>query len=77
MYIRAPFHCTLMKEAADVMEEAFKSIEFKKPCVDVVSNVTAKPVKRRLISKSASFISHAFRHSTPASKRFQSFWSNR
>ncbi|KAI8141607.1 acyl transferase/acyl hydrolase/lysophospholipase [Fennellomyces sp. T-0311] len=41
--VSAPFHCRLMKEAADAMEEAFKSVAFKKPCVDVISNVTAKP----------------------------------
>ncbi|KAI9488971.1 hypothetical protein BDB00DRAFT_884673 [Zychaea mexicana] len=41
--VSAPFHCSLMKEAADAMEEAFKSVTFKKPCVDVISNVTAKP----------------------------------
>lgn len=33
-----------MRPAADVMEEAIKKVEIKKPCVDVVSNVTAKPV---------------------------------
>ncbi|KAG1051340.1 hypothetical protein G6F43_006444 [Rhizopus delemar] len=41
--VSAPFHCPLMKPAADVMEEAIKKVEIKKPCVDVVSNVTAKP----------------------------------
>ncbi|KAI7852869.1 acyl transferase/acyl hydrolase/lysophospholipase [Circinella umbellata] len=41
--VSAPFHCSLMKDAADAMEEAFKTITFKKPCVDVISNVTAKP----------------------------------
>lgn len=33
-----------MRPAADVMEEAIKKVEIKKPCVDVISNVTAKPV---------------------------------
>lgn len=32
-----------MQEAADAMEEALKSVTFKKPCVDVISNVTARP----------------------------------
>ncbi|RUS22672.1 hypothetical protein BC937DRAFT_87871 [Endogone sp. FLAS-F59071] len=41
--VSAPFHCSLMKEAADVMEEAFKSIQFREPVVEVISNVTAKP----------------------------------
>lgn len=40
----APFHCELMQEAANVMEDALKSVEIKMPCVEVVSNVTAKPV---------------------------------
>jgi [acyl-carrier-protein] S-malonyltransferase len=40
----APFHCGLMKEAADVMEDALKSVKIQMPCVDVISNVTAKPV---------------------------------
>lgn len=33
-----------MQEAADVMEDALKKVEIKMPCVEVVSNVTAKPV---------------------------------
>ncbi|KAI8646941.1 hypothetical protein BD408DRAFT_335930 [Parasitella parasitica] len=41
--VSAPFHCELMQEAADVMEDALKSVEIKMPCVEVVSNVTAKP----------------------------------
>ncbi|KAG0749729.1 hypothetical protein G6F57_004315 [Rhizopus arrhizus] len=41
--VSAPFHCPLMRPAADVMEEAIKKVEIKKPCVDVISNVTAKP----------------------------------
>ncbi|EPB87175.1 hypothetical protein HMPREF1544_06000 [Mucor circinelloides 1006PhL] len=41
--VSAPFHCELMQEAADVMEDALKKVEIKMPCVEVVSNVTAKP----------------------------------
>ncbi|GAA5806197.1 hypothetical protein HPULCUR_011728 [Helicostylum pulchrum] len=41
--VSAPFHCSLMKEAADVMEDALKSIKIEMPCVEVISNVTAKP----------------------------------
>lgn len=33
-----------MKEAADVMEDALKSVKIEMPCVEVISNVTAKPV---------------------------------
>ncbi|KAL0142328.1 UV-endonuclease UvdE-domain-containing protein [Mucor lusitanicus] len=41
--VSAPFHCELMQEAADVMEDALKKVEIKMPCVEVVSNVTARP----------------------------------
>ncbi|KAI9316674.1 acyl transferase/acyl hydrolase/lysophospholipase [Dichotomocladium elegans] len=41
--VSAPFHCPLMEPAAEAMKEALSKITFKKPCVDVISNVTAKP----------------------------------
>ncbi|KAI8337033.1 acyl transferase/acyl hydrolase/lysophospholipase [Chlamydoabsidia padenii] len=41
--VSAPFHCEFMTEAAQVMKDALKSVTFQKPCVDVISNVTAKP----------------------------------
>ncbi|KAI8098738.1 acyl transferase/acyl hydrolase/lysophospholipase [Halteromyces radiatus] len=41
--VSAPFHCEFMAEAAQVMKDALKSVTFQKPCVDVISNVTAKP----------------------------------
>ncbi|KAL4211772.1 malonyl CoA-acyl carrier protein trans [Rhizopus microsporus] len=41
--VSAPFHCSLMQPAADVMQEALSKVEIKMPCVDVVSNVTARP----------------------------------
>ncbi|KAI8970959.1 acyl transferase/acyl hydrolase/lysophospholipase [Pilobolus umbonatus] len=41
--VSAPFHCPLMKEAANVMEEALKKVKIEMPCVEVISNVTAKP----------------------------------
>ncbi|KAF7732790.1 hypothetical protein EC973_000064 [Apophysomyces ossiformis] len=34
---------SLVKEAGLVMEEALKSVTFKQPCVEVISNVTARP----------------------------------
>ena len=40
----APFHCALMQEAADVMQEALTKVEIKMPLMPVISNVTAKPV---------------------------------
>lgn len=33
-----------MQEAADVMEDALKNVKIEMPCVEVISNVTAKPV---------------------------------
>lgn len=41
----APFHCSLMQPAADAMKEALKDVQFEKPIIDVVSNVTAQPVR--------------------------------
>ena len=41
--VSAPFHCSLMKQAATTMEEKINLINFKKPIFDIVSNVTSKP----------------------------------
>ncbi|CAO3642490.1 unnamed protein product [Cunninghamella echinulata] len=41
--VSAPFHCVFMTEAAQVMKDALREVKFEKPCVDVISNVTAKP----------------------------------
>ncbi|KAI8328542.1 acyl transferase/acyl hydrolase/lysophospholipase [Choanephora cucurbitarum] len=41
--VSAPFHCALMQEAADVMQEALTKVEIKMPSMPVISNVTAKP----------------------------------
>jgi len=48
----APFHCSLMQPAADAMKEALKDIQFEKPIIDVVSNVTAQPVRTQFLSSS-------------------------
>ncbi len=42
--VSAPFHCTLMQPAAEVMAEALSAVAVKAPVVPVVSNVLAKPV---------------------------------
>jgi [acyl-carrier-protein] S-malonyltransferase len=42
--VSAPFHCALMKPAADVMAKALAAASIKRPCVPVVSNVLAAPV---------------------------------
>ncbi len=42
--VSAPFHCSLMKPAADVMRHALAEVEFKTPAVPVIANVTAQAV---------------------------------
>lgn len=39
--VSAPFHCTMMQPAADVMAEALAGIEIKAPVVPLVGNVLA------------------------------------
>jgi [acyl-carrier-protein] S-malonyltransferase len=40
--VSAPFHCSLMKPAANSIEEKINNTEFKKPLFKIVNNVTAK-----------------------------------
>lgn len=42
--VSAPFHCPLMKPAADVMAEALAAVTIKPPVVPVIANVTAATV---------------------------------
>lgn len=42
--VSAPFHCSLMAPAADVMEQALAKVEMIAPAVPVVANVTASAV---------------------------------
>ncbi|XSG82390.1 MAG: ACP S-malonyltransferase [Methyloligella sp. ZOD6] len=42
--VSAPFHCSLMGPAADVMQEALAGIEIQAPCVPLVANVLAAPI---------------------------------
>jgi len=42
--VSAPFHCALMKPAADAMAEALDRTNVKPPVVPVVANVLAKPI---------------------------------
>ena len=55
--VSAPFHCSLMRKAADVMKDKINKIQFKVPNIDIVSNVTANPerdienIKKLLISQ--------------------------
>jgi len=41
--VSAPFHCSLMKPAAKIMEEKINNTKFSKPLFDIVNNVTATP----------------------------------
>ena len=42
--VSAPFHCALMRPAADVMAEALAKTTIKPPAAPVIANVLAKPV---------------------------------
>ena len=55
--VSAPFHCSLLKPAADAMADALAKIEIKAPVVPVVANVLAAPIsdpdeiRRRLVEQ--------------------------
>ena len=55
--VSAPFHCKLMRSATEKMKEEIKKVEFKKPEINIISNVTAKQtnepndIKRLLIEQ--------------------------
>ena len=40
--VSAPFHCSLMKPAADVMEKALSDVTMRAPVIPLVANVTAE-----------------------------------
>jgi [acyl-carrier-protein] S-malonyltransferase len=42
--VSAPFHCRLMKPAAEAMEKALAEVQVAVPVVPVVANVSAEPV---------------------------------
>jgi [acyl-carrier-protein] S-malonyltransferase len=41
--VSAPFHCSLMKSAADTMEKAFQDVNILEPKFPIISNVSAIP----------------------------------
>jgi len=55
--VSAPFHCALMRPAADAMEHALNQVTVQAPVVPVVANVLAKPIsdpeeiKKRLVEQ--------------------------
>ena len=42
--VSAPFHCALMRPAADAMAEALDRVAMQAPAVPLVANVTARPI---------------------------------
>jgi [acyl-carrier-protein] S-malonyltransferase len=43
--VSAPFHCPLMKPAADVMAQALAKVAIEAPAVPLIANVSAAPVE--------------------------------
>ena len=43
--VSAPFHCSLMRPAADAMADALSKVAMKPPCVPLVANVLARPIR--------------------------------
>jgi [acyl-carrier-protein] S-malonyltransferase len=43
--VSAPFHCALMKPAADEMAEALAEVKLAEPLVPLIANVSAEPVR--------------------------------
>ncbi len=60
--VSAPFHCSLMNSAALKMKDKINSVNFKKPTIDIICNVTAKPennpenIKKLLIDQISSTV---------------------
>ena len=42
--VSAPFHCRLMRPAAEYMTDKINNVKFKKPKYEIISNVTADPI---------------------------------
>lgn len=42
--VSAPFHCSLMKKAANIMKDKIEKVNFLNPKPNIISNVTAKEV---------------------------------
>lgn len=49
--VSAPFHCSLMQPAADVMAQALEEVEVRAPVVPVVANVAAAPISDPAVIK--------------------------
>ncbi|MBF0167175.1 MAG: ACP S-malonyltransferase [Alphaproteobacteria bacterium] len=42
--VSAPFHCALMRPAAEAMEEALSKVTVEEPAIPLIANVCARPV---------------------------------
>ena len=60
--VSAPFHCSLMQPAADVMASALEDVEIKSPVVPLVANATAasiidpNDIRRLLVSQVTAMV---------------------
>jgi [acyl-carrier-protein] S-malonyltransferase len=60
--VSAPFHCSLMQPAADVMASALEDVEIKSPVVPLVANATAASIidpddiRRLLVSQVTAMV---------------------
>ncbi len=61
--VSAPFHCSLMQPAADVMAEALAAVPVQAPAVPVVANVLAAPIKdpSTIVSSLVEQVTHTVR----------------
>ena len=44
--VSAPFHCKMMKSAADELQSFLKQFEINNPTIPIVSNVNVSPIKK-------------------------------
>ncbi len=60
--VSAPFHCSLMKPAADAMQEALEKVTLETPCVPLIANVLAaevtnpEAIKQRLVEQVTAMV---------------------
>lgn len=78
--VSAPFHCALMKPAAEAMEAALADVDIKAPSVPVVANVVAEAVsdpdqiRRLLVEQVAGRVRWRSSVEWMAAQGVDSFW---
>ena len=78
--VSAPFHCALMKPAAEAMEKALADVDIKAPSVPVVANVVAEAVsdpdqiRRLLVEQVAGRVRWRSSVEWMAAQGVDSFW---